>query len=278
MPELPEVEIYARTFATNALNQTIRAIDVVDPRILAVREDVFRRKLAGRSFTRVRRHGKHLFADAGTTWLRLHFGMTGDLAYYRDPSPRPRFARVVFDFEGRAHLAFEDMRLFGVVDLTPSPEAFIEERRLGADPLDDRFTLAAFRKLLEGRRGAIKSLLMSQDVIAGIGNLYADEALFQCGIHPRRPVDDLEPGEVRALFQSIRRVLQAAIARLGRGADQPRQWLLWHRERGEECPKCGGIIERSVVFGRTTYFCPRHQAPPRASSARRRGNSSRVSG
>src|SRR5437763_11651576 len=163
MPELPEVETYARYFAGHALRQRIARVDVRDERILAVRKEDLARALRGREFTQVRRHGKHLFASAGRQWLHLHFGMSGDLAYYRDAAEEPRFARVVFDFANGAHLAFEDMRLFGVVDLTPSPEVYIDEHCLGPDPLDPSFPLARFREIAGGRRGAIKSLLMSQE-------------------------------------------------------------------------------------------------------------------
>ncbi|HXG57667.1 MAG TPA: DNA-formamidopyrimidine glycosylase family protein [Thermoanaerobaculia bacterium] len=268
MPELPEVEIYARTFAAHALNRRILRVRVLDPRILAVREAAFRRAFTRRSFGRVRRHGKHLFADAGSVWLRLHFGMTGDLSFYRDSRRTPRFARVVFDFEGGDHLAFEDVRLFGVADTVVSPEAFIAERGLGPDALDRCVTFAAFQRLLEGRRGAVKALLLSQEVVAGIGNLYADEVLFRSAIDPRRPVDDLSAREVRALQTAMRNVLRTAIERLARGEEQPAQWLLWHRERGARCPRCGGVIGRSVVGGRTTYSCSRHQAVPPLASPR----------
>jgi len=260
LPELPEVEIYRRYIARHALEQTISRVRVLDERVLGnVRKDRLTRELKGRSFTAVRRHGKHLFADAGATWLHLHFGMTGDLAYYRDPEPQPRFARVVFDFTNGAHLVFEDMRLFGVVDLTPSPETYIAEHHLGPDPLDPSFRLPLFRRLVTGRRGAVKSLLMSQDIIAGIGNLYADETLFQSAIHPRRPTDRLADTEVRTIHASMRRILREAVARQERMAGLPRRYLIHHREEGERCPLCGGSIHRSVVFGRTTYFCGTHQ-------------------
>ena len=259
MPELPEVEGYTRYFARHALDQKIVRVDVLDERILgAIRPEKLGRALKGKSFRAVRRHGKHLFADAEGQWLHLHFGMSGDLAYYRDEPPR--FARVIFDFDNGAHLAFEDMRLFGVVDLTPSPEDYIAEHELGPDPLDRKFTLRVFRDIVAKRRGAAKSLLMSQDVIAGIGNLYADEALFQSGIHPRRALDTLTDEEVKAIYAAIRRILREVIALKARDARYPRRYLIHYREEGERCPACGGAIRRSVVFGRTTYFCGNHQS------------------
>jgi formamidopyrimidine-DNA glycosylase len=260
MPELPEVEIYKRYFARHALRQPIARVDVRDERVLGnARKETLVARLRGHSFTRVARHGKHLFADAGSEWVHFHFGMSGDLGYYRNARDEPRFARVVFDFRNGGHLAFEDMRLFGIVDLTPSPAAYIEEHGLGLDPLDASFTLAAFRRLVEKRRGAIKSLLMSQHLIAGIGNLYADEILFQASIHPRRAVDRVKPDEVATVLTTMKRILRDAIVRRERGGDISPKYLTVHREEGDGCPSCPGTIQRTVVVGRTTYFCGKHQ-------------------
>lgn len=260
MPELPEVELFTRYFAKHALRQAVARVRILDERILGdIRSEAFARKLRHREFTQVRRHGKHLFADAGTVWLHLHFGMTGDLAYYREAGEQPRFARVVFDFANGAHLAYDDMRLFGVVDVTPDPQTFIDAHSLGPDPLDPKFTLAAFRRLLDKRRGAIKSLLMTQEVIAGVGNLYADEVLYETSIDPRRAVDRIADGEVRKLLTALRRLLRDTIARKERGADYPPKSLILHREEGERCPMCGGEIRKAVVFGRTTFYCGKHQ-------------------
>lgn len=245
MPELPEVESYAQFFARHALDRTIARVRVLDERILAVRKPALRR-LVGRRFTRVRRHGKHLFAQAGDVWLRLHFGMTGDLT-----TDVGRFAKVVFEFDDGTRLAFDDMRLFGVVDLIRDPDAFILDRGLGPDPL--MIGVREFRARLAGKRGAIKALLLSQDVIAGVGNLYADETLFRAGIHPRRSADSLTSDDVKAIFTTLRRALREAIG--GRTL-----FMVDHREEGERCPRCGGTIQRAVVGGRTTYFCGRHQA------------------
>jgi formamidopyrimidine-DNA glycosylase len=268
MPELPEVETYARYFAKHALDQTIARTDVRDERILTdIRKETFAKKLKGRAFTHVRRHGKHLFAQAATKgakrdaqlWLHLHFGMSGDLSYARDSSAVPRFARILFHFTNGAQLAFEDMRLFGLAELVESPDDFIAARGLGPDPLDPAFTLKRFESLLAKRRGAIKALLMTQEIVAGMGNLYVDETLYQTSIHPRRTVDRLNPIERRAVFNSMRKILREAIARHARNAELPPSFLYHHREAGERCPKCGGTIQRAVVFGRTTYFCAKHQ-------------------
>jgi formamidopyrimidine-DNA glycosylase len=270
MPELPEVETYARYFARHALDQPIVRVDVRDERILTdIRKETFAKKLKGRAFTHVRRHGKHLFAQTTPSakrskgdaelWLHLHFGMSGDLSYARDSSETPRFARILFHFANGAQLAFEDMRLFGLAELIDSPDDFIAARGLGPDPLDPAFTFKRFESLLEKRRGVIKALLMTQEIVAGMGNLYVDETLYQTSIHPRRTVDQLNANERRAVFTSMRKILRDAIARHARNGELPASFLFHHREEGERCPKCGGTIQRAVVFGRTTYFCAKHQ-------------------
>jgi formamidopyrimidine-DNA glycosylase len=259
MPELPEVEMYARYFARHALRQPIAKVRVIDERILgATRRATFVRELTGRTFRDVRRHGKHLFADAGGPWLHLHFGMTGDLAYYRDKA-QPRFAKVVFEFRNGAYLAFEDMRLFGFAELSSDPETYVREQGLGPDPLDPQFTLRAFRARLGTRRAAIKAVLLSQDVIAGVGNLYADETLFRAGIDPQRTIDQLTADEIKSIFGHMRRVLRETIELKARDGDYPARFLLPHRGEDEPCPKCGGAILRTVVGGRTTYYCGSHQ-------------------
>src|SRR5436305_5570353 len=139
MPELPEVELYCRYFAKHSLHLRVAAVRVLDERILAVRTPLLKRAVVGHEFSEVRRHGKHLFANADGAWLHLHFGMSGDLFYYDDAAGQPRFARVVFEFENGARLAYDDMRLFGVVDVTSDPDTFIAEHRLGPDPLSSSF-------------------------------------------------------------------------------------------------------------------------------------------
>jgi len=259
LPELPEVEIDTRYFERYALGQTVARVVVLDERILEVPRKKLQAALTGIEFRSVQRHGKHLFADAGQTWLHLHFGMSGDLFYYRNPNEQPRFARVVFDFHNGAHLAYDDMRLFGMVGLVASPAAYVEEHRLGPDPIAASFSLPQFRRLIAGRRGAIKALLMSQEFVAGVGNLYADETLFQTAIDPRRSADTLTPEAVKSVYTAMRSILRSTIKRKEAGGSYPAKWLIPHRELGERCPSCGGTIKRTVVGGRTTFYCGKHQ-------------------
>ena len=184
MPELPEVEIFKRYLDATSLHQRIDDVDVRNTYILketSARE--LARGLKGRRFESSRRHGKHLFVRAdGELWLRLHFGMTGSLQYFKNDEQAPRYARVLFIFANNHRLAFDDQRQFGEIGLLNDIDEFLKEHALGPDAL--KIDLREFRKILGKRRGAVKSVLLNQRIIAGIGNIYADEILFRVRIHP----------------------------------------------------------------------------------------------
>ena len=170
--------------------------------------------------TASRRHGKHLLVDVGPPgWLTLHFGMNGSLKHFTDGEDDPTYDRVRFDFAGGHHLAYVNPRLLGRVGLAPDADAFIAAEGLGPDALDPRFDLAAFELALEGRKRDVKSLLMDQEVLAGVGNIYSDEILFQARINPRTRCDRLDAGARRQLFGRIKEVLEIAIAS-GAGAER----------------------------------------------------------
>ena len=216
MPELPELEVFKRYVDSTSMHQEIEMIEVKNGRVLGdVSADGLERGLEGRKFESTRRYGKHLFVGLNNgEWLLLHFGMTGGLKYYMDADAEPTHSRVLISFANGYHLAFDDQRLFGKVDLIEDPDSYIQEHKLGLDPLDLDFP--AFRKRLEGRRGEIKATLMNQQVFAGIGNIYSDEILFQVRLHPRTSVARLDEGAFHDLYDQTRLVLHAGIER---GAD-----------------------------------------------------------
>ena len=220
-----------------------------------------KRGLQGNKFESTRRHGKHLFVELDDgPWLLLHFGMTGDLKYYKDVNEEPTHARVLISFRNGYHLAFDDQRLFGKVDLIEDPDGFIQDHKLGLDPLD--LDLPAFRKRLEGRRGGIKATLMNQQVFAGIGNIYSDEILFQVRLHPRTSVGLLDGDALHDLHAQTQRVLHEAIEHSATPQGLPDSFLLPHRREGADCPRGNGKIQKTKAAGRTAYYCPTCQ--PRA--------------
>src|SRR5438445_13778202 len=184
MPELPDVETFKRYFDATSLHQRITGVDVRSAYVLkGVSARELTRRLKGGSFESSRRHGKHLFVRSdGDFWVRLHFGMTGSLQYFKCDRRAPKHTRVLFAFVNANCLAFEDQRKFGEVGLIENVNEFLKKRGLGPDALD--ISLSRFRELLRTHRGAVKTILLNQKLIAGIGNIYADEILFRARMHP----------------------------------------------------------------------------------------------
>ncbi len=256
MPELPELEVFKRYVDSTSLHQDIEMVEVKNGKILGgVTAGGLKRRLEGRKFESTRRHGKHLFVELDDgPWLLLHFGMTGGLKYYEDTDEEPTHARVLISFANGYRLAFDDQRLFGKVDLIEDPDGFIQEQKLGLDPLDLDFP--AFRERLEGRRGEIKATLMNQRVFAGIGNIYSDEILFQVRLHPKTSVRRLDGDALHDLHEQTLRVLHAAIERGANPGGLPESFLLPDRQEGADCPRGNGKIQKTKAAGRTAYYCP----------------------
>ena len=257
MPELPEVEMVRRYLEATVLHQTIQAAEVKDERILVkVSATEFEEALAGKQFHCALRHGKRLFLELhDSLWLALHLGLTGSLIYLESGAKEPRHTRLLILLENGHLLAFDDPRIFGEVGLAKSPEAFLVERKIGPDAL--QLDQEGFLKIMSGRKGLIKTALLNQGLIAGLGNLYADEALFQAGVCPKtRGLDDVQ---LIALFSSIQEVLKVALSAHADLEKLPASYLLPHRHPGGTCPRDGALLRHEKIGSRTSYFCPEHQ-------------------
>jgi formamidopyrimidine-DNA glycosylase len=268
MPELPDVELFKRHLERHALRKPIRAVQVNDARILGnLPAARFAATLTGNRLEAARRHGKHLLVRlAREGWLTLHFGMTGGLAWFEDLADDPPYDRIRLDFATGGHLAYVNRRMLGRVGLAEDADAFIKAEDLGPDALDPAFDAAAFEAALAGRRRDLKSVLMDQALLAGIGNIYADEILFQARLHPQTPAPTMTPAQRRDLFAKLERVLETAIER-GAGAEQslerlPDGYLLPQRHKDGRCPRCGQAIATLKSAGRTSYYCPHCQPAP----------------
>jgi formamidopyrimidine-DNA glycosylase len=274
VPELPEVETTARVLQATILGATIVDIDSIDwPRMLPnATVDVARALLTGRTVCSVGRRGKYLLIELlGDVWLVVHRKMSGNVLLL-DPgadTPRHTHFRAVLD-DGRS-LVLEDARKFGRVHVFADGSTMREkiDRRLGPEPLT--LDTRGVTRLLAGRSGRIKSLLLDQAVFAGVGNLYADEALWLARIHPLRAADSLSSAERGRLISSLRHVLEAAIGRrgtslsdyvdaLGQAGDNQNYLEAYGRD-GQPCSRCGRSIQRIVVGQRGTWHCPRCQRP-----------------
>jgi formamidopyrimidine-DNA glycosylase len=281
MPELPEVETIRRQLAPLLEGRTLERIEVLDARWsrpLAPAE--LAAALEGRRIERLARRGKYLlWSFQGDVHLAQHLRMTGALLW--EPRAEVTHVRVRLQVRsgprGRspARLVITDPRRFGTGELllgAQAVQAFFSAR-LGLEPLDERFTVEHLRALTRGRRAPIKALLLDQRRIAGVGNIYADEALFKARIHPLRPAGRLRATQQAELRVALIETLEAGINARGASIDDFRHVdgvegafqneFLVHRREGERCGRCGGEISKLVVAGRGTYVCERCQPRPR---------------
>ncbi|MGP0053851.1 MAG: bifunctional DNA-formamidopyrimidine glycosylase/DNA-(apurinic or apyrimidinic site) lyase [Solirubrobacteraceae bacterium] len=275
MPELPEVETIRRQLAPHLEGRTLLGVEILDPRwTRPERPGAVERELRGRVVEAVGRSGKYLvWSLSGDRYLLVHLRMTGALLF--DPDADPPHTRARFELDDGHRLIYVDPRRFGtghVVRGGDARDAYLRER-LGAEPLTPQFTTAYLQAAARGRRAPIKSFVLDQRRIAGVGNIYADEALFRARIHPLRAAGTLTRAQLDALREAIEDALADAIEAKGatiddfrhvdgaRGSFQDR--FLVHRREGEPCPRCGATIRKLVVGGRGTYVCERCQPRPR---------------
>jgi formamidopyrimidine-DNA glycosylase len=261
MPELPDVAGFKRYLDATALHQCITHTSVPDRRVLdGVTPQALGRHLKGTELEQTRRHGKFLFAQAdGRGWLVLHFGMSGELRYFHNEARRPPYTAVELEFDKGAHLVYTSRRILGRVGFTEEPDRLIEESSLGPDALSETLTGQEFVKAIKERRGMIKPLLMNQSFIAGIGNIWADEVLFQARLHPKTKCTEISRQKAARLFRVMRRVLRRGASRAGLLRKLPKSYLLTHRDGDHRCPNCDGELATATVAGRTSRFCPRCQ-------------------
>ncbi|MGQ9840836.1 MAG: bifunctional DNA-formamidopyrimidine glycosylase/DNA-(apurinic or apyrimidinic site) lyase [Anaerolineae bacterium] len=271
MPELPEVETIAADLRGQLIGRRFVAAVILWPRTLALPDaGSFNARLAGRTVVAIGRRGKYLLIalDSGET-LIMHLRMTGRLALMAGDDPRlhHEHVRARFELADGQQLVFMDARKFGRIWLVQDVAEVLG--KLGPEPFDRRFTPQELGGQLRSRRAAVKALLLDQGIIAGLGNIYADEALYLAGIHPLRPGVSLRPDEINCLYAAIQAVLAESIAQRGTllrdyrtpyGPDGAYQnHLRVYGQAGRSCPRCGTPIERIRVAQRGTHFCPRCQ-------------------
>jgi formamidopyrimidine-DNA glycosylase len=267
MPELPEVETIKNELSPWVVGQSFTQVTIFDAKLVCgASAQEARRGLIGQKVESLGRRGKYLiFHLSNGKSLIIHLRMTGVLLL--NPKEVDCYARAVFHLSNGHRLVFSDRRRLGLMWLVNDANTVVG--KLGPEPLDESFTPGALGQRLSRRHIPVKAALLDQGIVAGIGNMYADEALFAARIHPLRKADALSPEEVQTLHNCIRRVLGAAIGNKGASVDtyvRPEGELgtahsdfkVAHRG-GEPCPVCGSTIERVLVQNRGTYFCLRCQ-------------------
>jgi formamidopyrimidine-DNA glycosylase len=279
MPELPEVETIRRHLAPHVEGRVLETLEIEDARwCMPLHPGELRDAVEGRVVERLGRRGKYLIWElADEIFLLMHLRMTGTLLL--DPADPPRHRRVRFGFDNGRELIFDDPRRFGTGELAlgwAAREAFFASR-LGVEPFGPEFTSAHLYALTQASRAPVKAFLLDQRKIAGVGNIYADEALFRARVHPLRPAGSLKRAQYEELAAAVQEVLAAGIDAGGASIDDFRHpdgvsgafqnGFLVHLRRGEPCVRCGSEIVKFVAAGRGTYVCETCQRRPRVRRA-----------
>jgi formamidopyrimidine-DNA glycosylase len=273
MPELPEVETVVRTLSRLVIGKTIERVSVFLPRIIRRPDDVeaFKAQLIGQTIRDIKRRAKFIRFILDRDVLISHLRMEGRYGLYRSDEDVEKHTHVIFHFTDGTELRYRDVRQFGTMDLFPAGMETVEGplAKLGVEPLDESFTVERFRQMLKGRTTKIKPLLLNQEFIVGLGNIYVDESLFKAGIHPEHPAGKLTKKQMAKLHESIVATLKEAVEQGGSSIKSYvngqgemgmfQQSLLVYGRKGEPCVRCGTEIVRFVVGGRGTHICPKCQ-------------------
>ncbi len=264
MPELPEVETVVRGLRGPLVGRTFTDVTVTWPNSIKTPIPELHSRLPGQRIEAITRRGKYLqFHLSGGDTLLIHLKMSGDLLVEPTDEPPHPHVRTNFGLDNNHQLRFKDTRKFGRVYLVDNPDQVVG--KLGPEPLADDFTVEDFKTLFKRRKGRLKPLLLNQEFIAGIGNIYADESCFLAGIDPRRQVDTLSEVELEQLYHAIRQALGYGIMYKGasldevyRGGEFQNHFQVYGRT-DEPCLRCGSLILKTVLGGRSTHFCGRCQ-------------------
>jgi formamidopyrimidine-DNA glycosylase len=277
VPELPEVETIRRQLAPSLEGRRLARIEVLDPRWCdPAPPEAIADALSGREIERTGRRGKYLILSLeDDVHLVMHLRMTGNLLLAEQGAEEPAHLRARMTLDNGEKLLFVDVRRFGTGDVLLGSDALAEyfASRLGVEPLSPDFTADALRAQARGRKQPVKAFLLTQERVAGVGNIYADEALFRARIHPLRPVGKLRRAQIEALRDAVVETLEAGIDAKGASIDDYRhldgargsfqERFLVHTREGEPCPRCGTTIRKLRAAGRGTYVCPKCQPKPR---------------
>lgn len=261
MPELPDVAVLKQYLDATSLHQRISQIEVFHKKIVrSVSPEKLSQILKGRKLKASHRHGKLLFSKLNTChgWLVFHFGMTGFLTYRKDSEKvLGDHIRFMLKFSNGSRLGFDCQRVLGWVDWIADLPNYLQDHKLGPDAL--AISESDFVRRFQKTRGLIKTSLMKQSNLAGIGNVYADEILYKAAIHPQLPVTSLNHALLRRVYRATQSVLKRAIHYRANPQKMPKSWLLLHRQSGSSCPRCGNPITRIVIHQRSSYFCKKCQ-------------------
>ncbi len=275
MPELPEVEIVKNTLKELIVGKIIGEIEIIYPKIIRTPSDtdIFKLLLEGKELVTIDRKGKYLLFIFDDITLVSHLRMEGKYLY-KTPIEAvqiyDKHTHIVFTNTDGSQLRYHDVRKFGTMDLVWNHElsSFFPLTKLGQEPIDPNFDLAEFTEQLSRRRGSIKQVLLNQEIVSGLGNIYVDDSLAKSMINPNRPANSLTDQEIEQLVRAMREVLNKAIQYGGStiksfetiyGKGSMQEHLIVYGQTGKPCFRCGTPIEKIRIAGRGTHFCPNCQ-------------------
>ncbi len=270
MPELPEVETVRQVLRRKILNKKINGIDILYNKIIKTDLDAFKNNIINQTINEVDRYGKYLLIKLDDYYLISHLRMEGKYFYRKIDSKRDKHDHIIFKFTDDTELVYNDVRKFGTMNLKSIAEVYTGEPlgKIGLEPFSKDFNLAYLKQKLNKKR-PIKSALLDQTIVAGLGNIYVDEVLFLSGIHPETISELLDDEDIVKIINSSVDVLNRAITLGGTTirsyySDEKitgrfQNELAVHQKKGEKCPDCGEIIIKTKVGGRGTYYCPNCQ-------------------
>ena len=264
MPELPEVETIARELREKIINEIFSNVECIWIRSFVAEKGL---TLTNRRIISINRRGKYLIFSLDKYYLVTHLRMTGQLIVIASKPIDDKYLRLIFKFKSGKYLLFYDLRKFGRIYLTQNPEHVL--KNVGVDAISEVFTAETFSEMLIGKKSGIKLFLLDQKNIAGLGNIYIDESLFEAQIHPETLINKLDAGQKKKLFNAIRKVLYNAIENMGTtisdykttggGFGDHQEYLKVYQRQNQPCIICDSIIEKIKLNGRGTHFCPRCQ-------------------
>lgn len=272
MPELPEVQTIVNDLNASGIpGRSIVGTEVFWPRIIALSSPgEFGKRIQDQRIIAIRRRAKYIVFELSEDYLLVHLRMTGRFNLCQAHSESGKHEHVILRLDDARELRYHDPRKFGRFFLVEDPKEILAS--LGPEPLNDDFTPDVFKSALQMRCRQLKPLLLDQSFLAGLGNIYTDEALFEARLHPRRMASDLSQPEIERLYHAIRQVLRQGVQNYGttlglgtgnfRSNDRQgrnRERLLVFHKTGQPCPRCGTPIERIIVGQRSSHFCPRCQ-------------------
>ena len=257
MPELPDVETFKKT-AEKAVGASVENVETKDAEFLDTTQARLSRHIKGQKFKKTLRRGKYLFLGTDSKYsVVMHFGMTGVLHYQKQDDETPSYAKCIFELDNGHRLIYVSKRKLGTVDITDAVDDYINEQDLGPDALE--ISKSEFIEKIKKSQASVKGFFMNQSTIAGIGNVYADEILFQACIHPKQKTKELTDKQQEALYHKMHKVLKKAIEKQADVSKLPDSYLLPRRKEGQKCPQGKGKVAKISVSGRAGYYCPECQ-------------------